>query len=106
MSDSVLLVEKTDGLATVTLNRPDKMNALSLELRRAIADTFQGLEEDDGIAVVIVTGAGKAFCAGLDLKELGSGKAEVGQPDQAWVIRSARWRISRAPSSGPSTAWR
>ena len=84
MNDSVLLVEKADGLATVTLNRPDKMNALSLELRRAIADTFQGLEEDDGVAVVIVTGAGKAFCAGLDLKELGSGEAEVGQPDQAW----------------------
>lgn len=83
MNNSVLLVEKRDGFATVTLNRPEKMNALSLELRRAIADTFRMLEEDGEVSVVIVTGAGKAFCAGLDLKELGSGDAEVGRPDDS-----------------------
>jgi len=71
MSDSVLLVEKSDSIATVTLNRPTAMNALNQDLRNAIADTFQDLEADPDIRVAILTGAGKAFCAGLDLKELG-----------------------------------
>lgn len=71
MSDPIILVEKSGGIATVTLNRPDAMNALSLELREAIADTFQNLEADPDIQVAVLTGAGRAFCAGLDLKELG-----------------------------------
>lgn len=71
MSDPVLLVEKSDNIATVTLNRPGAMNALSRDLRDALADTFQELEQDPDVRVAILTGAGKAFCAGLDLKELG-----------------------------------
>lgn len=75
---SVLLVEKSGGIATVTLNRPTAMNALSRELRTAIAETFDKLEADPEVRAVILTGAGKAFCAGLDLKELGSGASTVG----------------------------
>lgn len=75
--DPVLLVEKSDGIATVTLNRPTAMNALSRELRQAIAETFEALEADPEVRAVILTGAGKAFCAGLDLKELGSGASTV-----------------------------
>lgn len=74
----VLLVEKSGGIATVTLNRPTAMNALSRELRSAIAATFEELEADPEIRAAILTGAGKAFCAGLDLKELGSGASTVG----------------------------
>jgi enoyl-CoA hydratase len=74
----VLLVEKSGGIATVTLNRPTAMNALSRELRAAIAETFEALEADADVKAVILTGAGKAFCAGLDLKELGSGASTVG----------------------------
>ncbi|MES1991872.1 MAG: enoyl-CoA hydratase [Pseudomonadota bacterium] len=76
--DAVLLVEKSGGIATVTLSRPTAMNALSRELRLAIADTFQALEADRDVRAVILTGSGKAFCAGLDLKELGSGASTVG----------------------------
>jgi enoyl-CoA hydratase len=72
MTDHVLLVEKSDGIATVTLNRPDAMNALSRALRQAIGRTFEALRGDSEVGVVILTGAGRAFCAGLDLKELGS----------------------------------
>ena len=72
MSEPVLLVEKRDGVALVTLNRPEKMNALSRELRSAIATAFQELAADPATGVAIVTGAGRAFCAGLDLKELGA----------------------------------
>jgi enoyl-CoA hydratase len=68
----VLRVERGEGIATVTLNRPRAMNALSRELRAAITRAFQELARDPEVGVVIVTGAGdRAFCAGLDLKELG-----------------------------------
>jgi enoyl-CoA hydratase len=71
MSEPVLLVEKQDGVATLTLNRPQAMNALSRALRGAIVDAFAALRDDADVGVVILTGAGRAFCAGLDLKELG-----------------------------------
>ncbi len=73
MPDPVLLVEKKDGIATVTMNRPDAMNALSTELIVALKDAFTSLKEDPSIGVAILTGAGPAFCAGLDLKELSDG---------------------------------
>lgn len=69
---SVLKVEQSGGLATLTLDRPDALNALSGELRRALAETFTSLREAGEVRVVILTGAGRAFCAGLDLKELGT----------------------------------
>jgi len=71
MSEPILLVDKRDGIATVTLNRPQAMNALSRELRQAIVRAFAEVDQDPAVGVVILTGAGRAFCAGLDLKELG-----------------------------------
>jgi enoyl-CoA hydratase len=76
MSEPVLQVEKNAGIAVVTLNRPQAMNALSRLLREALANAFEELQADPETAVVILTGAGRAFCAGLDLKELGSESAE------------------------------
>jgi enoyl-CoA hydratase len=72
MTEPVLLVEKSEGIVTLTLNRPEAMNALSRELRRALVHTFDDLRNDSDVGVVILTGAGRAFCAGIDLKELGS----------------------------------
>lgn len=90
MSEPVILVEKSGAIATVTLNCPGAMNALSRDLRLAIAETFEALEADADIRVAILTGAGKAFCAGLDLKELGSDKggvnATVGDKDPVTSI--------------------
>jgi enoyl-CoA hydratase len=74
MSDPVITVEKKDHIAIVTLNRPEAMNALSTELRLAIHDTFTDLKNDSSVGVAILTGAGRAFCAGLDLKELAAGQ--------------------------------
>src|SRR5688572_32084670 len=71
MAEPVLIVEKEDGVATFTLNRPRALNALSRELRAALVTAFDALREDTGTGVVILTGAGRAFTAGLDLKELG-----------------------------------
>ena len=64
-------IQKRDGITRVTLNRPDALNALSLALRQAIAETFFELAEDPQTEVIILTGAGRAFTVGLDLKELG-----------------------------------
>ena len=79
MSEPILIVEKSEGIATLTLNRPGAMNALSRELRSAIVKAFDDLRHDQETGVVILTGSGRAFCAGLDLKELGSsrGKSET-----------------------------
>jgi enoyl-CoA hydratase len=66
----VLLVEEHEGVATLTLNRPDAMNAFSRELRDAIATTFRRLQAGGEARVVVLTGAGRAFSAGWDLKEL------------------------------------
>lgn len=71
MEESPLLIDKSDGIATLTLNRPRAMNALSRQLRLAIVEAFTRLGADADVDVVILTGAGRAFCAGLDLKELG-----------------------------------
>jgi enoyl-CoA hydratase len=79
MAEPVLLVEKNEGVATLTLNRPNAMNALSRELRSALVDAFGRLGADGEIGVIILTGAGRAFCAGLDLKELGG----AGLPSQS-----------------------
>jgi enoyl-CoA hydratase len=67
----LVLVERDAGVTTVTLNRPDALNALSSALRRRITEVFTDLADDDATDVVILTGAGRAFTVGLDLKELG-----------------------------------
>ena len=96
MSDPVLLIEKNEGVATFTLNRPDAMNALSRDLRVALAAAFAAASSDDSIGAIILTGSGRAFSAGLDLKELGSGSlSAIGQAagsgdgtDSANIVRA------------------
>jgi enoyl-CoA hydratase len=70
VSSEILLVEKSEGIATLTLNRPEAMNALSQALRLALVGAFRALRDDPDAGVVILTGTGRAFCAGLDLREL------------------------------------
>ena len=72
----VLGLDVADRVATVTLDRPEARNALNRDLRRALHRTMGELGDDDGIDVVILTGADPAFCAGLDLKELGASADE------------------------------
>jgi methylglutaconyl-CoA hydratase len=64
-----VLSEVRDGVATLTLNRPQAANALSLELVGALGHAFSRVRADQSVRAVILTGAGKAFCAGADLKE-------------------------------------
>jgi enoyl-CoA hydratase len=66
-----LLVEPRDEVTLVTLNRPEKRNALSIELRLEMADVFERLGGDDVVACVVLTGAGTAFCSGMDTTQFG-----------------------------------
>jgi enoyl-CoA hydratase/carnithine racemase len=75
MTDDILLIETDERVRTLTLNRPQARNALSSALRDRFFGALADAETDDGVDVVIVTGADPVFCAGLDLKELGSGSA-------------------------------
>lgn len=75
--ESVILVEHRDRIAVVTLNRPDKLNALNRELRTAFCATMRELRGADDLSVVIITGAGRGFCAGLDLRELGTSSSGI-----------------------------
>ena len=65
-----LLFEKKDSVATVTLNAPDKLNAISTKMRASLFQVIDDLGKDDSVKVVILTGAGRGFCAGADLSEL------------------------------------
>ncbi|MGB8624223.1 MAG: crotonase/enoyl-CoA hydratase family protein [Paracoccaceae bacterium] len=67
MSETLKVETDARGVATLTLNRPDKHNALSKELMLALTDAARTLGEDPGVRVVVLTGAGRSFCAGGDL---------------------------------------
>ena len=71
MEYEFIISERLDGVGFITLNRPDKLNALSYDLVRELDDALTGLEEDDAIKAVIITGAGeRAFSAGADIHEM------------------------------------
>ena len=66
-SFETLLYAVEDGIATITLNRPEKLNAFTARMMKELIDVFDLTDNDDAVRVVIVTGAGRAFCAGADL---------------------------------------
>jgi enoyl-CoA hydratase/carnithine racemase len=71
MSYNTILFESSNKIATITLNKPDKMNAFSLEMLQELFDALEKVEKDNNVLVSIVTGAGEAFCAGMDLSSGG-----------------------------------
>lgn len=83
-----------DGVATVTINRPAARNAITIEMREQLWTTFEALGENDEVRVVILTGAGEDFCAGMDVTEMGGGGV-------AWSLTKIRrlHRIARAIAS-------
>ncbi|MEX2031921.1 MAG: enoyl-CoA hydratase/isomerase family protein [Dehalococcoidia bacterium] len=68
-----VLYATEDGIATITLNRPDAMNAMNRELSAGLNEALRRVAEDESVRVAILTGAGRAFCAGADLKERAAG---------------------------------
>jgi enoyl-CoA hydratase/carnithine racemase len=83
-----------DGIATLTLSRPDKRNALTLRMRAEITEALTAWGDDPAVRVVVLTGAGPAFCAGFDL-------GEFGQPELSRRIRHNSSAYHRAVWSFP-----
>lgn len=82
MSDASLLYENRDGVAWLTMNRPDAMNSISLDMVALFEQRMAEIAADDGIKVLVITGAGPAFCAGADLKQVvDSLDMPPGEPD-------------------------
>lgn len=79
MTEPLVLTEvDPSGYAVLTLNRPQAMNALSRGLLQALAEAVDALGQRPQVRVLVLTGAGRAFCAGLDLKEIGAGQGSLG----------------------------
>lgn len=81
-----VLYEVADGVATITLNRPDAMNSLTAEAKAALRDALERARDDDAVRAVVLTGSGRAFCAGQDLREHAA-NLETGH-DMAGTVRS------------------
>jgi enoyl-CoA hydratase len=98
---TVLERERRGAVEVLTLNRPEKRNALNRELLDALSATFAELETDDAVRVIVLTGAGdRAFCAGMDLAEFASGGgggsdlADTSAPDDDTVVPERHQLIS------------
>jgi enoyl-CoA hydratase/carnithine racemase len=74
-SESCVLFDVTDGIATITLNRPDQMNSINAELSAALMESLKQVRARDDIRVAVITGNGRAFCAGADLRSRADGPA-------------------------------
>jgi len=83
MAYETLQYEVQEGIATITLNRPDVLNAFNEQMFRELQDVLRAVERDEAVRVVIVTGAGRGFCAGQDLAEM---RARYERPEEAMSI--------------------
>ncbi len=87
-----LLYAKDGHIATITLNRPDRLNAISLAMLESFSAALREADADHEVRVIILTGAGRGFCAGLDLKDPGGL-----QPSEEQGGRSARFDLASSP---------
>jgi len=84
----VVLEVKHENVVTLVMNRPDRLNALNNELAMAVNDALSRIAKDDSVAVVVITGAGRAFCAGGDLAALGAGRQKGTIKDLEPLLRA------------------
>jgi enoyl-CoA hydratase/carnithine racemase len=89
-----LLVEKDEGVAIVTLNRPERMNAITFQMLDGFAKAIVELDRDPDVRAIVITGAGRGFCAGLDLQDQASGQglgqgSGIGATAQKFDLREA-----------------
>jgi enoyl-CoA hydratase/carnithine racemase len=78
MNYQTIVLERKDFISTITLNRPDRLNALNDQMADELNDVALSIDGDDEVRVVVITGAGRAFCAGADLRAERTGRSEIG----------------------------
>jgi enoyl-CoA hydratase/carnithine racemase len=102
----ILLYEKSDRIVTITLNRPERANALSVELMHRLLDAWRRFDEDDDAWVAVVTGAGaKVFCAGADLVELKESYEKTSRmPEWSEFYRTGTWKPLIAAINGHASS--
>ncbi len=92
MSYQQILTERHGRVGIVTLNRPERLNAITMQLITELYEAFEVFNRDDGIGVIILTGAGRAFCAGLDVQEWKNPEPPQQHTDEPMNYRSSlRW---------------
>jgi 2-(1,2-epoxy-1,2-dihydrophenyl)acetyl-CoA isomerase len=87
-ADSSILESRHEGIVTLVLNRPDRLNALNNDLAVALNESLQRISQDDSIRVVILSGAGRGFCAGGDLGAIGKGRQTGATKELEPLLRS------------------
>ena len=92
-----LLYDAKDGIATITLNRPDRLNAISAGMLASFSEAFRDADHDRDIRVIILTGAGRGFCAGLDLKDVTAGTGIGGGAGNGAGLGAARFDLAGSP---------
>jgi 2-(1,2-epoxy-1,2-dihydrophenyl)acetyl-CoA isomerase len=94
MSDQPILVEHADGVARITLNRPDVLNSFTRPMGRALCEALGGAASDASVRAVLLTGSGRGFCAGQDLAE--AAPQDSAMPDLGDIVRDTYNPIIRA----------
>ena len=90
-----LIESISEGVATLTLNRPERLNALSTPITSGLLEALPRLARDDSVGVVVLTGTGRAFCAGGDVKSMAEGTIE--RPLEE-AVTHLRGRCTKSPS--------
>src|SRR3989454_11723024 len=90
-----LLYEIDANVATITLNRPDRLNAISGPMLESLSRALRDADRDRDVRVIVITGAGRGFCAGLDLKDLVAGTGIGSKPADG--LANARVDLSNSP---------
>lgn len=101
MAQEFVIQDVVDGVATLTLNRPDALNALTIELLGQAGDALAALSARDDVSAVVLTGAGRAFSAGVDLKALQASGQDVSAGDVGNELNSAARRVQKLLSEMP-----
>ncbi|MGF1456030.1 MAG: enoyl-CoA hydratase-related protein [Alphaproteobacteria bacterium] len=97
MSDDTILYAVEDGVATITFNRPDKLNAMTPQMLGDVFRRVRDASADPAVRVMVLTGAGRAFCAGLDLQVIGGGASSAGMPE-AHELATPQWSDEIGPA--------
>ena len=90
MAYETILYEVADNILTITLNRPEKLNAFTREMMLEMIDAFDKADADDNVRAIIVTGAGRGFCAGADLSAGPRTFDRTAQPDDSQSVKAAK----------------